>query len=95
MQWCNVPIGQHPQAHLLCRRQFVNLISLQRLNTNLIGKIPSNSNLHIHTSKSKTLDVKCSASSADTATKTAEWPPLEGNFTYKQLRALPVSKKLP
>jgi hypothetical protein len=93
MQRCHLPIGQHPQAHLLGRQNYLNLISLQPFNATLVGNRSISFNASVINSKNRLLEVKCSASSADTATRNAEWPPLQGSFTYKQLRALPVSIK--
>jgi hypothetical protein len=91
MQQCCYPIGQHPQAQVLGRQHFSKLISLQPLNASFAGNRAINFTRPSINSKYRSLNAKCSASSTDTATKNAEWPPLQGSFTYKQLRALPVS----
>lgn len=93
MQRCNLPTGQHPQAQLLGRQYFLKLISLQPLNASLAGRRPTNSNALTLKSEFRLFDVKCSAFRTDTATRNAEWPPLQGSFTYKQLRALSVSSE--
>ncbi len=91
MQRCTLPIGQHPQAPLLGRPQISNLISLHPLNASLAGNRLINFNVPSIHAAYRLLDVKCSASSTDIDTRDVEWPPLQGSFTYKQLRALPVS----
>jgi hypothetical protein len=93
MQRCNLPIGQQPQAQLLGRQHFVNLVSFQPPNASLAGSRPNICRTRASDRQFRLLDVKCGASSTDTATKNAEWPPLQGSFTYKQLRALPVSSE--
>lgn len=91
MHQCNLALGQQPGAQLQGRQHFLNLISVQPRNASLAGNRPTASNTLPLNASIRLVDVKCRASSTDTDTRNAEWPPLQGNFTYKQLRALPVS----
>jgi len=93
MRRCNLGVGQQSQAQLLGRQHFLKLISFQPPIASLAGNRPIASNTLPLNAAIRLVDVKCSASSTETATRNTEWPPLQGSFTYKQLRALPVSSE--
>ena len=74
-------------------RPFCQVISLNALKANINFLSGQFAARNAHQLKVKVLNVSCSAASTETGAERAEWPPLEGRFTYRQLRALQVSER--